>query len=322
MQVGGVGVKHLGERLVKHVLDDDVIGLSAELAYNFFLSLFPFFIFVGALGGFIAAWLGVENPARQLVDMIGDALPPEAAETLEGELEGIIGEQNPGALSFGIIAALFFATGGTNAIIKAMDRAYRVPESRSFWHRYLLALGLTLLAGTALIGAFVLLMVAQIWGGGLAAALGLEGVLGFLLTYGLWPMAFLLILLATTFLYWKAPNIDAEIRWMTPGAVVFLLGWVLATSIFGYWVGNFADYGTTYGTLAGVAVLMVWFNITAFILLLGAEVNAVVDEVLYPDRLEQAREAKRQEFERKKRRGRGDREDAGTEDGSEDRRAA
>jgi membrane protein len=321
MGKGKFDIRHFGERLFSHTFEeDDVMGLSAELAYRFFLALFPFFLFVGALGAFIAAWLGVENPARQLVDMLGDALPPEAADTLEGELEGIIGEQNPGALSLGIIAALFFATGGTNAVIKAMDRAYRVPESRSFWHRYLLALGLTLLAGTSLIAAFALLMVAQIWGGAFAETLGLEGVYGALLSYGLWPAAFLLILLAVTIIYWKAPNIDAELKWMTPGAVVFLIGWMIATSVFGFWVGNFADYGTTYGTLAGVAVLMVWFYITAFVLLLGAEVNAVVDEMIYPDRLEQKREEKRREWERKK--GKGDsREDAAGED-SEERRAA
>jgi membrane protein len=322
MRIGKVDVKQFGERLISHVFEeDDVLGLSAELAYRFFLALFPFFIFLGALGGFIAAWLGVENPARQLVEMLGDALPPEAAETLQGELEPIIGERNPGALSFGILAALFFATGGTNAVIKAMDRAYRVPESRAFWHRYLLALGLTITAGTALIAAFVLLMVAQIWGGALAEDLGLEGVYVTLFSYGPWPMAFLLILLVATFLYWKAPNIDAELKWMTPGAVVFLIGWIVSTSVFGYWVGNFADYGTTYGTLAGVAVLMVWFYITAFVLLLGAEVNAVVDEIVYPDRLEQTREEKRREWER--RRGKkGRRDDAEDETDSEERRAA
>lgn len=321
MRAGKVDLAIFGKRLLKQVFQkDDVLGLSAELSYRFFLALFPFFIFVGALGGFIAGWLGVENPARQLVTMIGDALPPQAAEIVEGQLDSIVGQQRPGVLTLGIIAALVFATGGTNAVIKAMNRAYDVPETRPFWRRYLLALGLTMLAGASLVGAFALLIAAQVWGGALASAFGLDGAFGTLLQLSLWPVAFLLILLAATFVYWKAPNMDAELKWMTPGAVVFLIGWIVATSVFGYWVGNFADYGTTYGTLAGVAVLMVWFYITAFVLLLGAEVNAVVDEMIDPDRLERKREEKRQEAARKG--GRRKSDEARAEQYPDERRAA
>jgi membrane protein len=105
----------LGKAVIQQVGDDDVAGLAAELAYRFLLAIFPFFIFLTALGGFIARLLNVENPAQQITVLFGTTIPPEAAALLQRELDAVIGTQHPALLSFGIVGTLLAASGGMQA---------------------------------------------------------------------------------------------------------------------------------------------------------------------------------------------------------------
>jgi len=153
------------KQAVKEVGADDVAGLSAELAYRFFLAIFPFFIFLAALGGIVAGALNIQNPAERLVKLIGDQLPSDAASVLETQLRGVIETQNPGLLSFGIIAAIWAASSGFKAVMKAMNRAYDVEETRSFVMKNLVGVGLTVLTGGFAVGAFALVVAGQFLGG-------------------------------------------------------------------------------------------------------------------------------------------------------------
>ena len=137
---------------------DDILGLSAELAFRFFIALFPFFIAITALGGLIATGLGIENPARLAVGMIGDILPAEGSQFLEEQLRQVIDNASQGQLFVSAAAAILVATSGTNAIMKGLNRAYGVKESRPYWRRYLTAVLITLAAGTAAVLAVVLLL--------------------------------------------------------------------------------------------------------------------------------------------------------------------
>jgi membrane protein len=289
MRLGRFQPVDTGKQLVQQVIEDDVSGLAAELAYRFFLALFPFFIFLAALGGFVAFLFDVPNPTQQIVQLLGETLPPTAAELVRGQLEAMVGTRHPGLLSIGILGAIWVATGGTNALIKAMNRAYDVGETRPFWKKYLLAIGLTLLAGSVLIGAFVLFVVGEIYGRQLAAAMGLTGAFETALGLGRWVAIAALLLLAAVVLYRAAPNMDLELKWITPGAIVFVVGWLVATYLFALYVANFGSYNATYGTLAGVAVLLVWFYLIAFILLVGAELNAILDRRMDPDAVDERR---------------------------------
>ena len=173
MRSAGIQLAEVGRQWIEQIVRDDVLGLSAELAYRFFLALFPFFIFLTALGGVIASMVGVQDPTRHFIDLLGTIMPSEAARLVRPEIEHVVQAQRPGILSLGIVAAIFFATGGTNATIKAMNRAYDVEETRPFWKTYLLAVGLTLLAGSGLVAAFVILVLGQFFGRQLMATLGL-----------------------------------------------------------------------------------------------------------------------------------------------------
>lgn len=285
----------IGRRVVRHVIQDDTLGTSAELAYRFFLAIFPFAIFVTALGGFIASRLAVENPAQQAVDSLAGILPQQASSLVQGELQRVIDQQNAGLLSFAAVGALFFATGGTNALVKAMNRAYKVDETRPFWRRYLMALGMTLLAGTGLIAAFVLFVGGQFIGTDLAEQVGLGAELWTAITILRWPLSVALLILAVLVLYRLAPNVKVPLRWILPGAVLFAVGWLVATWLFGFYVSTFASYGSTYGALAGVAILLIWFYMTAFILLLGGAFNESLLHVMDRRELEERREVPERE---------------------------
>jgi membrane protein len=285
------GYVSAGRQFVRQAMRDDVMGLSAELAYRFFLALFPFAIFLAAMGSFVAAQLPVENPAERAVELLGEALPEEAAAVVQAELESLIQNQTPGLLSIGAILALFFATGGTNAIIKALDRVYSVRDTRPPWKRYLVALALTVIAGTAVVTAFLLIVPLRILGPGLAEALGIGENTQLLINLLGGALAFALVVVAVAYVFRVAPNIRLPLRSVLPGAFVFAVAWVGATVGFFVWVTNFGDYATTYGALAGAVIVMIWFYVSALLLLLAAELNEVLHEMADPSDVENRRRA-------------------------------
>ena len=280
-----------GRLLVRKIIDDDILGLSAELSYRFFLALFPFAIFVAGVGAFVARQLSIDNPAQAITDRLAGTLPPEAATLVQEELQRVIDRQDTGLISFGVLAAVFFATGGTNALIKAMNRAFEVEETRPLWRRYVVAIGMTLLGGGSLIGAFVLFVSGSILVGDVARQLGIEGTFWELLPILRWPIVIGLVFAAVSVLYRVGPNLRLPLRWIVPGALLFAVAWLAGTWLFGWYVSGFASYGSTYGALAGVAILLIWFYLTSFILLLGVEVNDVIAELQAPQDLEERREA-------------------------------
>jgi membrane protein len=284
MRLGRIHVLDVGREWAKRVVRDDVYGLAAELAYWFFLSLFPFFIFLAALGGFVATLLDVRDPTQQILDLLGSTMPPDATRLVRPQVEQVVGTRNPGLLSLGVLGTIWTATGWASAIIKAMNRAYAVPETRPFWKTYLLAFGLMLLTSSVLVGAFVLVVAGEVFGRQIAAAAGLEGAFQIAVDVARWPAAVSLLLVGSAFLYRAAPNLDLGLRWITPGAVLFAAGWLAATSLFTQYVAIVGSYNATYGTLGGVAVLLVWLYLTGFILLAGAELNAVIDEQSEPEK--------------------------------------
>ena len=261
---------------------DDVLGLSAELAFRFFLAIFPFFIFLLSLGHLLAEWLRSPNPAPYFAQLFSQIMTPDAAQVFQAEIAYVLESTRPGVLSLGLASAVFLATGGTNAVIKGLNRAYGVEERRPFVQRYLLALGLTVLAGGAVAGSFVLLVGGYWFGDQLAAALGLQEAYAQAVELLYWPVVGALLTGAVAVLYRLAPNRSVRWRAALPGAVVFTVGWMIATGIFAWYAEQLGSYRLTYGTLAGVVALLLWFYLTAFCLLAGAELNVALDEDLAP----------------------------------------
>ena len=198
----------------------------------------------------------------------------------------VLGEEKPGLLSFGLVAALWAASGGMGSTMKAMNRAYDVEETRPFWKRTALSVGLTILTGSFFIGAFVLAVVGQALESTVAEALALGSELRAALVVGRFVIAVALLALAIALLYWAAPNAKLPFKWLTPGSVLFVVCWIIGSLAFGWYVSNFGSYNATYGTLGGVVVLMIWFYLTALILLAGAELNALLAQKEEPAAVE------------------------------------
>ena len=271
------------KRLYAEVKDDDLSGAAAELAYRFFLALFPFFIFLAALGGFIADLLNVANPTEEIMSSLGRSLPPDAASILRKQLDTVISSRDVGLLSIGILGAIWAASSGIGSVMKSLNRVYNVRETRPYLKRVLLVVGLTALAGGTLIGAFILLILGQVYGLELADKIGIGGIAAAFFTWGRWPVVFLVVMTAASFLYWAAPNMHLPFHWISPGALLFAAGWLVMSYLFGLYVTNFGSYNVTYGTLGGVVAMLVWFYFTGLILLTGAELNLILAREAMPE---------------------------------------
>jgi membrane protein len=265
----------LGLELWRRSQAHDLSGLSAELAYRFLFALFPFGLFLAALAAFVAVALGLGDPTPSIVSGLGDNLPPELAGSVQRELGHVIGEQRLSLVSIGALLALWAATTGTMTIIKAMNRAYGIRETRSLARRYALGLGLTIGGSIAILVAFVTIVGGAFLTERAVAALGLGDAAWSIVSLLRWPVVGLLLVAAAAVVYRFGPNLQPSWRTAITGALVFAIGWLVATFLFAQYVTRIADYGATYGALGGIIVLMIWLYLTGLVLLVGAEIVAI-----------------------------------------------
>ncbi len=266
----------LARRVWQEVSADGVSDLAAGLSYRFLLAVFPFVIFLGSVGAFIARPLGIEDPTSVVVNRVATTLPGEAREMVVSQLASVLDERRPGLLSFGIVAALWAAAGGMGATMRAMNRVYDVEETRPIWKRVATAIALTIIAGTGVLLASVIAVAGNAIGAATAEAIGAGGVYGALLTPMRVLAALALMVVATAFLFWAAPDAKLPFRWVSWGATLFVVTWLAASAGFGWYVSNFGSYNATYGALGGLIVALLWFYLSAFMLLVGAELNALL----------------------------------------------
>lgn len=278
MTVRGVNPVALAKDTFREFRDDDVSGLAAELTYRTFLALFPFIIFLTALGGALAKALSVENPAERFLELFGGQLPGDARSVITTQVQEVVNGTNVGLISAGILGALWAAGGGAAALMKALNRAYDIPDTRPFWKQKLLAVGLVLAATVAIFATIALFVATRAYGTEIAEAVGLGPTFEAVLRWGTYPLVAVLALAAVAFVYWAAPDAGLPFRWVSPGAIFFVVAWLIATVAFGLYVANFSSYNATYGALGGVVVLLLWFYLSNIVLLTGAELNAVIDE--------------------------------------------
>lgn len=283
-------VADFARRYVQQFRDDDVPGLGAELAFRFLFAVFPFGIFATALGAVVAGLLGVENPAQKAIEALADNLPAELAGAVQDELQAVIEESRPELLSVGAFGALYAATGGTLALIKAMNRAFDIREGRGFVGRIALAVGLTLLLALGLLAAFVTIVGGTVVTQELAERIGFSSQAWALVDLLRWPVVFAMLVAAVTILFRLAPDVAAPWRWIVAGAVIFAVGWLVTTFAFALYVANVANYASTYGALGGVIALMLWFYLTAIVLVGSAELVALGTNATEPERTAAKRE--------------------------------
>jgi membrane protein len=258
------------KELIQRFLSDEVPGLSAQLSYFFLLSLFPFLIFLITLVGYLPI------SQQEVLDIIEHFAPGQSAQLIENTLNQILNQRNGGLLSFGIIATLWSASNGINSIVRAFNKAYEVEESRSF----IAARGMAIILTIAMVFVIIVALLLPVFGKeiGLMIASNLGYSLEFLTVWN--TVRFLVsgIILFIVFiaLYYFAPNKRLHFKDGLPGAMAATVGWIIVSLAFSYYVGNFANYSATYGSIGGIIVLMIWFYLTGMIIILGGELNALL----------------------------------------------
>src|SRR6478736_4272978 len=262
------------KRLYEEYENDAVADSAAALAYYFVFALFPFLFFLTTLTAFIPY-------ARRSVDTIlaraHAILPEQAVGLIDTHLRELVEKPRPKLLTLGLIATLYSASRGVDALRKTLNLAYDVKESRKWWHTELVAFGMTI--GGALL---VLVAVAAITAGG-SAGFWLAEKVGIAHTYVIvwrwlrWPVTALAIMLCAALAYYLLPDVKQKFKFITPGSVVGTIVWLLGTWGFAVYAGNFGSYNVTYGSIGGVIVLLTWFYISGFIFLMGGEMNAIIE---------------------------------------------
>ena len=273
MTGGAHAFRDLLRRLLAQAQRDDVAGLAAEIAYRTFLELFPFLIFVSMLGSQLESSFRVPNPVRQMLSLLEQSLPQGAADPIRQQLEAVLGSEQ-GLIGLPILGVLWLAAGSGATLLKAMNRIYEIKETRPFWERYVVGLWLTLLAGGVLLTAILLLSAGQLIGQGLGGDQA-PGWFQMVASLARWPLLVVLLMIEAGVVFRVAPNSKPAWRFITPGALVFAFGWIAASWLFVLYVDKSGGYAATYGVLGGVVVLLLWLQITAYALLLGAELNDV-----------------------------------------------
>jgi membrane protein len=265
--------REIVRRTIRESIDDDCLGLAAQLAYYYFLAVFPAILFLLAAASFF--------PLGNLTDDIGRVLgpiaSPDVVQLIQDQMTRLSDADSGGLLTFGVLAALWSSSAALVSIVGALNRAYDLDETRPWWHVRLLAIALTL--GLAI---FVLSALTLVLGGStLARFLGERIGWGQLFEWAWmivqWPLTFALISTAVGLVYYFGPDADQEWTWISPGAVVATALWLIASLGFKIYVANFTDYNASYGAVGGVIVVLLWFYVSGLAILVGAELNAEIE---------------------------------------------
>jgi len=262
------------KRTLRKAKDDKINHWGAALTYYAVLSLFPALLVMVSLVGLFG------DPARVtkvLTDTVSQLGPSTAANTFQGPIESITSNRGGAGilLVVSIAGALWAASGYVSAFTDASNSIYEVEEGRPFWKLKPIQLAVTfVLILMAALVALALVLSGPIVGA-LGGALGVSDSVLSVWRYAKWPAMLVLVLVIFAFLYYTAPNARVSgVRWVSGGAIVALVAWILASVAFALYVGNFGSYNKTYGALGGVVVFLLWLWLTNLAILLGAEFNA------------------------------------------------
>ncbi|MBC1376756.1 YihY/virulence factor BrkB family protein [Listeria sp. FSL L7-0091] len=264
------GIVQVGQTVSARVGRNDVSGNAAQLAYYMLFSIFPMLLIAATL----LAYLHIDKDS--VFNMIKEFAPDQIMSFLEENLNTLLTQKNGGLLSIGIIATLWSASNGMNAVMKSLNKAYGVTNKRNYVVQRLLSMFFTL-AMLATVGATLLLLVfGQQIGMFLINHLNFsEDFLSFWNNLR-WTVTLVVIFVVFTFLYWVAPNRRSTLISVLPGALFSTIGWTVASVGFAYYVNNFGNYSATYGSIGVIIILMLWFYLTGIILMIGGELNATL----------------------------------------------
>jgi membrane protein len=274
-----LGLVDFAKLTYEEMSEDHVMAFAGNLTYKALFAVFTFFTFLLSLLGIFKA----TELVKTMVDELSGVAPQAATDFIEEQLLGITQSQAESAFTFGaiisILLALWGVSGAFRSVMEAMNVMYEVEEDRPFWKVYGLSIFMSLAVAVLLIGALVLVVFGEAIGVTVADLVGLGTVFATIWSIVQWPVVALVVLFAFALIYYFAPAAKQRFRWISPGSVLAFAFWLIFSLLFSLYASTFggSSYNETYGSLAGVIILMLYVYYSALIMLVGAEMNQVIE---------------------------------------------
>ncbi|HEX6461530.1 MAG TPA: YihY/virulence factor BrkB family protein [Thermoleophilaceae bacterium] len=265
------------KRTVKEFQEDNLTDWAAALTYYGVMSLFPMVLVLVALLGLVGQYPQTSNALLRIVDKIG---PSSAVDTFRQPIEGVVRSKGgSGALlGVGLLASLWSASGYIGAFMRACNAVYEVREGRPFWKRRPLQVAITLVLVVLITGVAIAIVITGPITRAVGEEIGIGGAGVTIFNVVKWPVIVLVLLTIVGLLYYVSPNVrQPKFPWITPGGVLAIVVWALASFGLAFYAAEFGSYQKTYGTLGGVILFLVWLWVSNLALLLGAELNAELE---------------------------------------------
>ena len=262
------------KRTVTEFREDNLSDWAAALTYYALLSLFPVLIALVAIVGLFGDPRTTTSTITDVVTSIG---PDSAAQTFQDPIESITSNRSGAgiALVVALVAALWSGSGYVGAFMRASNVIYETPEGRPFWKlrplQLLVTLAMVVLMAIVALGLVLTGPVVD----AVAGPIGLSSTATTIWSFAKWPVLAGLFTLMIAVLHYASPNVKVRgFKWVTPGSILALVVWIVASAAFAFYVANFGSYNETYGALGGLVVLLIWFWITNVAILFGHQLNA------------------------------------------------
>jgi len=273
---GGSLWRAAAKRTLGEFADDQLTDRAAALTYYAVLSIFPGLLVLVSLLGLLG-----KSATQPLLTNFLKVAPGNVKQIIEPELTRLQGAHTSASFAaiLGIVLALWSASAYIAAFIRASNVIYDVPEGRPFWKTTPIRLGVTVLIFVMLVASALLVVVS----GGLARhvgqVLGVGSTAVTVWNIAKWPVLVIIVILMISILFWVAPNAkrDKGFQLISPGGVIAVVVWLIASGLFAFYVANFSHYSKTYGAIAGVIIMLIWLWISNLAILFGAEFNAELE---------------------------------------------
>ena len=273
-EMGGGSWVAAGKRTLGEFGSDQLQDRAAALTYYAVLSIFPGLLVVISLLGLLG-----KSATQPLITNLTQAAPTSVRQIISNAVGNL--QHGHGAAGFaaiiGIVLALWSASGYIAAFMRAANVVWDVPEGRPFWKITPVRIGITVLIMVLLVASALMVVVT----GGLAShvgqVLGIGSTAVTVWDIAKWPVLLIIVSLMISILYWVAPNAKRGFQWVSPGGVLAVVAWLIASGLFAFYVANFSHYNKTYGSIAGVIVFLIWLWISNIAILFGAEFNAELE---------------------------------------------
>ncbi len=267
---------HIVRRVIEKALDDNVFGLSAQLAFYFLLALFPFLLLVTTLLAYVAPADALDSMARFLEPV----MPGSVYGLLMENLQNLLTRKRHGLLSFSAVTLLWSASSAFLSIMQGLNVAYDVSESRPIWKARLMAILLTIALGLMGVISTSMLTFGQLLNRLAAQYMPISVTFWVVLR---WTVALLFSMLTLDIVYYSAPNVRHPWRWFSPGALLATPAWVAMSIGYSLYISRFGRYEATYGALAAIITLMLWFYFSGVVLLVGGELNSILERKVFKE---------------------------------------